>query len=181
MCRADVGCRKLWVFDFDDTLVTTGSRVFVTGTDGVRRPMSTHEYATHVRVPGESFDYSEFERLIRPRPVCRINLIMHGARLVCGPDRVVVLSARTTSAPIEEFLAMNKTPDISAIALASADPSDKARWLEARVRSGDVDYVEFFDDSPANVHAVEEMSTRLKNVSVKATLVMALPACDAEH
>lgn len=169
------------MFDFDDTLVTTGSRVFVTGIDGVRRRMSTHEYATHVRSPGESFDYSEFERLIRPRPIRRINLIMHGARLVCGPDRVVGLSARTTSAPIEEFLAMNNTPDILAVALASADPSDKARWLEDRVSSGDVDSVEFFDDSPANVSAVEEMAARLKGVSVKTTLVRALPGCDVEH
>lgn len=166
MCLAAVTCRKLWVFDFDDTLVKTDSRVFLVEADGTRVVMTPHEYTTRVWNATEryDFDYSEFLQLINPRPIERYVGLLHEARQECGSDRVHVLSARSVAAPIEEFLRTVGAHDVPVHAAGSADPATKAAWVAQRLAAGDVDELEFFDDAVGNVTAIRSLQAALPHV-----------------
>lgn len=156
MCQVPSPCRKLWIFDFDDTLAKTDSRVFLVEPDGTRVVMTPHEYTSRVWNAEEqyNFDYSEFLRLINPRPREEYMERLHLARESCGADRVCVLSARSLPDPIEEFLGMFGAGDVVAHAMGSADPKTKAAWVVQRLATGDVDELEFYDDAVGNVTAI---------------------------
>lgn len=173
MCLATSACRKLWVFDFDDTLAKTDSRVFLVEPDGTRVVMTPHEYTSRVWKAEEqyNFDYSEFLRLINPRPRAEYMELLHRAREACGPQRVCVLSARSIPDPIEEFLAIFGAGDVVAHAMGSANPATKAAWMSQRLSAGDVDELEFFDDAESNVDAIRALQDRHPSVRIAAHLV----------
>jgi len=173
MCFAPSPCRKLWVFDFDDTLAKTGSRVFIVGADGSKIPLEPHEYVARLHGSEErpTFDYSEFLRLIDPRPVQHNVDLLHQARRACGPERVYVLSARSIPDPIEEFLCLVGAADVEAVAAADARPAAKEAWIRQRLDRGDVDELEFFDDFPGNVEAVRALAQEYPRVAFAVHLV----------
>jgi hypothetical protein len=49
------------VFDFDDTLVKTKSRIYLTTKEGRLVALTPGEYAVYEPQPGDVFDYSEFD------------------------------------------------------------------------------------------------------------------------
>ena len=52
--------KKLRVFDFDDTLVKSNSKVFVIN-KGKKKTLTPGEFAIYKQKPGDEFDFSEFE------------------------------------------------------------------------------------------------------------------------
>ncbi len=159
MCQQANKCRKLWIFDFDDTLVKTDSRVFLVEPDGTRVVMTPHEYAACAWALEQqhNFDYSEFLRLINPKPRPVYLDLLHRARKTCGSDRVCVLSARSRPDPIEEFLELFGAGDVAVHALGSVNPGSKAAWVVCRLAEGDVDELEFYDDAVGNVMAIRAL------------------------
>ena len=55
---------KLRVFDFDDTLVKTGSLIHVISAAGEKFDLTPGQYAVYTPQEGDQFDYSDFEKLI---------------------------------------------------------------------------------------------------------------------
>ena len=53
--------KTLSIFDFDDTLVFSGAAVHITHEDGSTESLESHEFATYEELPGDEFDYSEFD------------------------------------------------------------------------------------------------------------------------
>ena len=152
--RAARSTKKLWVFDFDDTLVKTDACTHVTTASGEKFDLSPGEYALYERQEGDVFDYTDFEKLINPRPINWMNLILLEAVECHGPESVVVLSARSYSAPIRQYLDSIGLQNIEVAVLDTADPSAKAKWVAERVERDLPAEVEFFDDSHKNVAAI---------------------------
>ncbi len=158
------GKKRLRIFDFDDTLVVTDARIWVTGIDGNKFSLTPGEFAVYDKAAGEVMDFSEFERLINPRAVAWMVEILREVHAKYGSAGLVILSARTSPAPIVQFLTSVGMPDIEVKALNDASPSVKAHWVDAWIRDRGLDYVEFFDDSHKNVAAVRALQNAHPNV-----------------
>lgn len=147
---------RLWVFDFDDTLVKTGSRVFLSrGDESVA--LTPAQFAAHAREPEDVFDFREFRELIDPRPIDR-NLGLLREALDDPGSSVAIVSARSVPGPIEAFLDIMGLTGIDVNALADADPRAKADWVHRALSSGRFRELVFYDDSLRNVKAVSELS-----------------------
>lgn len=156
--------RKLRVFDFDDTLVKTGSMIHVTNASGEKFDLTPGEYAVYEPLPGDDFDYSDFSKLIDPKEIVWTGKILRS--IIRSGGEVVILTARAAQAPVYQFLEDAGLPAIEVIALASSDPQKKADYIEKRIVEDGVQFVEFFDDSPKNVAAVDALNGKHPGVKI---------------
>ena len=60
--------KKLRVFDFDDTLVKSNSKVYVTN-KGKRKTLTPGEFAIYKQKSGDEFDFSDFDKVIEPKQI----------------------------------------------------------------------------------------------------------------
>ena len=67
---------KLRIFDFDDTIVQSKSRVKVTNKSGNEEMLTPGEYAVYQQKPGDVFDYSEFDRVIEPKEIKALTKVL---------------------------------------------------------------------------------------------------------
>lgn len=167
------GSRKLWVFDFDDTLVKTDSRVFLVNADGSTSALTPSEFVILSQQGDSIFDFQEFALLINPRPLKHMDAILRQAHHDHGSDQIVVLSARGFSGPIQQYVDSIGFTGIKVVALGTADPHAKARWIMERLAVGDIDELDFFDDSFNNVVAVRTAAEKHPHIKVTAYLVLA--------
>lgn len=156
--------KKLRVFDFDDTLVKTGSMIHVTDGSGRKFDLTPGEYAVYEPQPTDEFDYSDFSVLIDPREIVWTVRILRNILRTGG--EAVILTARRHDAPVYQFLEDAGLPPIEVIALASSDPMKKAAYIEKRIVEDGFQFVEFFDDSPKNVEAVESLNGKYPGVKI---------------
>lgn len=157
LVREEKGLKRLRVFDFDDTLVVTDAKVWVTDAQGRRFALTPGEFAVYDKSPGDAFDYTEFQQLINPRAIAWTGRILRNVYDKYGPDGLVILSARSTPEPILQFLHDAGMDGIEVKALNNADPTVKAGWIDQWIRERDLDHVEFFDDSHKNIAAVKQL------------------------
>jgi FMN phosphatase YigB (HAD superfamily) len=160
--------KQLWVFDFDDTLVKTDAVTHVTHADGSKVDMTPGQFAVYEKQPGDTFDYSDFERLVNPRAIWWTNRILRNVYDHHGSQSLVVLSARHVAWPIEQFMREIGLGDVEVVALNSSDPLAKSAWIDARIKRDGLWVVEFFDDSHKNVAAVRELQHLHPEVQIKA-------------
>lgn len=156
--------RKLRVFDFDDTLVKTGSMVHVTNTSGDKFDLSPGEYAVYSPQPGDQFDYSDFDKLIDPQVIVWTAKILRNISAKGG--EVVILTARGRPEPVQEFLKKANLPPLTVVALGDANPQKKADYIRRRIEADDLQHVEFFDDSYKNIVAVEGLKSTFPDVDI---------------
>lgn len=158
---------KLWVFDFDDTLVKTDSCTHVTNTEtGEKFDLTPGELAVYEKRPGDTFDYTDFEKLVNPRPVKWVNRILHNVYTHHGPENIVILTARGHSEPVQHWLTMIGLPGIEIATLGNTSAQMKADWISKRIERSGYTAVEFFDDSHKNVAAVSALRQRHPEVMV---------------
>lgn len=158
--------KRLRVFDFDDTLVKTDAKVHVTDILGETFDLTPGEFAVYDKKPGDTFDYTDFHKLINPRAVKWMNKILRNVYDHHGPNGLVILSARSSHKPIEQFLREAGYVGIEVVALDDATPARKVAWIDERIRRDDLDMVEFFDDSHKNVAGVKGMQAAHPEVKI---------------
>lgn len=156
--------RRLWVFDFDDTLIKTDAKIHVTNSFGKTFDLTSSEFATYEKKHGESFDYSDFHTLINPRAIRWTNKILRNVYMHHGPQNIAILSARGAAEPIRQFLINEGINDVEIVALSNAEPNTKALWIEERINRDNYEAVEFFDDSYKNVNAVRNLRCKYPSV-----------------
>ena len=162
---------KLRVFDFDDTLAQTDSKIYVHTIDGRKVPMSPAQYAVYMPNEGDKFDFTEFDGDIKfGKELKQYTGILR--KMLQSPDtdrKVVVLTARGDAKPVQDFL---KTIDIDVpvIAVNSSDPNLKSQWIEKQIQQG-FDDIYFLDDSPKNIAAVKSMATKYPDIKLRAQIV----------
>ena len=159
---------KLRVFDFDDTLVKSNSRIKIIRDDGTEEYITPAEFAVQGENPDYTYDYSEFESLIGPREIEKVTRILKNVVNAGTNGReVVILTARMPEAeePIRKYLEKIgiDTSKITFVLLGDADPRKKSNWIETRIQDGVTDVL-FLDDSGKNVKAVSDLKDKYPQV-----------------
>ena len=159
--------KKARVFDFDDTLAKTDSKVLYTLPDGTKGNLDATQFAEQynsLKEAGATFDYSEFNQVKKGSKGPLANLAKRFTEAV-GDRDVFVLTARPAEAAeaIQEFLRSTlgiSIPLKNITGLENGTPGAKAMWIAEKVSEGYND-IFFADDSKSNVDAVEKMLTDL--------------------
>ena len=160
--------RKLRVFDFDDTIASTESKIYAIFANGEKKSLTPAEYANYFpkRKEGDKFDYSDFKKIINPKEIPQITKIMKNMIKAAGERYVMVLTARAEMKPIKNFL---KTLglNVKVIGLGSGDPADKREWIGRQIERNNFDDIEFFDDSKKNIKAIEMLRDKYPNIKLR--------------
>lgn len=164
---------KLRVFDFDDTLVHTDSKIHVIKKlTGKKITMTPAEYAVYTEDEGDIFDFSEFSGPIKSaKEFKKYTNVMRAMLKADGSDRkVVVLTARADSQSVKDYL---KTIgiDVPVIGVGSSDPYKKSQWIEDQIAQG-YDDVYFLDDSPKNIAAVDRLKVKYPQTKIRTQNVL---------
>jgi len=154
---------KLRIFDFDDTLVKSNSHIKLTDKDGKERMLTPGEYAVYEKKPGETFDYSEFNQVQEPKEIKALTKVLRNFYNAGGTRRISVLTARSATKPIEDFLKTIGINNIEIVGVGSSDPQKKADWIEDKISQGYND-IFFIDDSPKNVAIVNKLKSQYPDV-----------------
>ena len=157
--------KKLRVFDFDDTLVKTGSIIHVTNSSGEHFDLTPGEFAIYITQPGDAFDFSDFSKLVNPKEIKWTVQILRD--IVASGCEVVILTARNSAAPVHEFLKQIKMSDLQVVALGDSNPLRKSAYIKDRIEADGLDMIEFFDDSYKNIAAVEDLQQIYPHVTIK--------------
>ena len=105
--RSFINESKLRVFDFDDTLAKTASKVKVTYPDGTTEDLSSEEYAEQGEALQNKYDFSEFKKVINPQEIEKVtNILRNVVNADPGGREIVILSARqpAAEAAIKKYL-----------------------------------------------------------------------------
>ena len=159
--------KKARVFDFDDTLAKTKSRVLYLLPDGTEGSLSALEFAEQsgeLAELGAQFDFLEFDTVKKGQkgPLAVLAKKLTEAK---GDRDVFVLTARPAAAEasIQSFLrsALGISVPLSNITgLGDGTAGAKAYWMAEKVSEGYNDLF-FADDAPKNVAAVDKILTDL--------------------
>lgn len=163
--------KKLRVFDLDDTLIRTQSKVLVTKADGSKLQLTPAQYAVYDKAPGDVFDFSHFEDLILPTEIKWTTKILRRVITKRGVNAAVILTARGSKKPVETFFREFQIPAIPIVALGDSDPQAKAQWILYVIKKFNYDVVEFFDDSIKNIKAVENLRPLVPNTKIITRLI----------
>lgn len=163
--------RKLRVFDFDDTLVKTQSKVGVNKANGTKLQLTPGEYAMYKKEPGDEMDYSHFQDLVQPEEIKWMTRVLRRVINKNGVNAAVILTARGSKKPVETFFRLLGIPPIPIVALGDSDPQAKAQWVLYVIKKFNYDTVEFFDDSPRNVAAIEALGPMVPNTKIISRLI----------
>ena len=162
--------KKLRVFDFDDTLVQTNSHIYITHKDGKKSELTPGEYAVYEPKSGDKFDFSDFQKVKQPQEIKGVTDLLRKLAKAEGERSIVILTARGVYKPIKDYLSDIGLRDIYVVALNSADPQDKADWIEQKIKEGYND-VFFIDDSHKNVQAVKALEKKYPNIKLQVRQV----------
>lgn len=152
---------KLFVIDFDDTLVSSESSVKVKHADGETTDLDSASFAYFTPNEGDKINFSDFNHVTRPRLIKKGMDALRDA-VGDGEARTVILTARPkgSASAVKKFLEGQGVKGVDVVALQSSDPMDKARWIEKNMEG--VDDIEFTDDSSDNVEAVATLKGKTK-------------------
>ena len=162
--------RTLRVFDFDDTIAKTSSKVGVTEFDSNSNVqlkdkylITPGEYAVFDKDPAKryEFDYGDFANVVDPRLIDQTFSILKSVVKKMREDQgipAVILTARGHDANknIREFLA-SLDITIPVKTLDGSAPELKSNWIKKIMLDRDIPHVEFFDDSVKNIRAVDSL------------------------
>jgi hypothetical protein len=153
----------LRIFDFDDTLTFTGSKIYIRNKErgDLKKTLTPAEYAVFDKAEmddEDDFDYSDFSKLIEPRKIDWTLNILKRVIEKHGVGGVAILTARGHREPVEEFLEMEGFPSgIEIIALGDSNPMKKAEWISNKIENEGLRQVDFFDDSKKNIVAARQL------------------------
>ena len=158
--KIDKPIKKARVFDFDDTVARTNSKVFATK-DGKRKVLTAEEFAKQgerLEAEGWKMDFSDFNKVVEGKKGPLFDL-MKKMKDAAGERDMFILTARSPeSAPaIKQFLdAMGiNIPLKNITGLGNSSGKAKADWLVDKAAEGYNDFY-FADDAPQNVKAVRD-------------------------
>lgn len=178
---------KLVIFDFDDTLVKTNSKVRMKKSTGEILHLTPAEYAVYEKEPEDQPDYSDFTRVAEPEPI--EYMIDKLKNEIDSGSHVIILTARgPIAAPkIKKYLRRQVGKTIPVIALGDSLPEKKAEKILKFAISKKFNEIEFYDDSPKNIEAANKIKKlldsnneikelfKLKGMDIKLTNVHVRP------
>ena len=163
--------KKLRIFDFDDTLFETEAKVIITSDDGISREITPAEYAVYEPLPGDKFDFSQFNAIINPTLIRSIAKRFY--KIVTSTDgsrKSVILTARGSEAAphIKDTIKKYFRVNIEVVTLGTGDPMAKANWILNKIQNEGYNDIFFVDDSSKNILATYRT---ISNLPIKYKLV----------
>ena len=147
----------LYIFDFDDTLALTNSRVRVTKADGSTIEMNSREFAKYREEPGDVPDFSGFMSVPGGTLIRGTVDAMEDAISQYGIRSVFIVTARAFGSrdSVRKFLTDNgvTVPKI----ITTAGSAGKADWLRSKLITGDYDQVHVFEDCTKNIQMLGQV------------------------
>ena len=159
--KIDAPIKKIRVFDLDDTLLHTKSKIMYTMPDGVKGKIDAATFAKEagkLESEGAEWDFSEFSKIMEGRkgPLFDVAKTIADKR---GTEDLFVLTARPADAagPIREFLKSLglDIPLKNITGLGNGAPEAKADWMVSKAAEGYNDFY-FTDDHTGNVKSVKD-------------------------
>ena len=161
--------KKLRVFDFDDTLVKSNSKVYVIN-KGKKKTLTTGQFAIYKQKSGDEFDFSDFDKVIEPKQIKSMFKVFKNIYKASGSRRLTILTARTSYKPVRQFLKDVGYNDVYVVALGDANPQKKSNWVKSQIEKG-YDDILFFDDSNKNINAVKALGKKYPSIKLNTRLV----------
>ena len=175
--RAQTVHKRAYIFDFDETIVTTEAKMHVLRNGVHYKSFNTKEFNAYVKQPGDTFDFSDFNdgELILKAKKYKMWPVLKNVSNAVKEDRstseIFILTARapTVRSYIYEYLKRNGIDiEISHI-FTLGDNIGKVNISEEKRKvlhalSNKYDAVFFFDDDPKNIQlakSVPGIKTRL--------------------
>ena len=143
----------LYIFDFDDTLAITDSRVKVIR-GGEEIIMTSREFAHFPFNPTtDSLDFGDFARA--EGTLIKATVEEMRDAMGSGAD-VYIVTARSMAKPVEQFLKqeIGQHPPV----IATAGSAGKSPWLSDKLRSGQYTRVVVYEDCEKNIRALKEVT-----------------------
>jgi len=172
---------KLLIFDIDDTLLITDTKVFVTKGGRIVRTLSSAEFNDDVLRPGERYDYSDFSSLKTMKRGIFTPYIKTLRREYAKGTHICILTARQITDKIKQFF-LDAGIDIKdELIIAVNDPKQpytgnvaqrKSQAISSLIEKGEYDTIVFFDDNKENLRQAE---TVCKALGVKLVPVHVIP------
>ena len=161
--------KKLRVFDFDDTLVKSNSKVYVIN-KGKRKTLTPGQFAIYKKKSGDEFDFSDFDKVIEPKQIKSMFKVFNNIYKASGSRRLTILTARAAYKPVRKFLKDVGFNDVYVVALGDSNPQKKADWVQSQIQKG-YDDILFLDDFPKNVKVVKKLKQKYPNIKMDARVV----------
>jgi|TARA_B100002003_G_scaffold232471_1_gene244342 HAD superfamily hydrolase (TIGR01509 family) len=161
--------KKLRVFDFDDTLVKSNSKVYVIN-KGKKKTLTTGQFAIYKQKSGDEFDFSDFDKVIEPKQIKSMFKVFKNIYKASGSRRLTILTARASYKPVRQFLKDVGYNDVYVVALGNANPQKKSNWVKSQIEKG-YDDILFFDDSNKNINAVKALGKKYPSIKLNTRLV----------
>jgi len=165
MRAQELGSGKLVIFDIDDTLVNTDTRVNVVRDGKIIKQLNSHDFTHYKLQPGESFDFGAFkdarEFFTKARPIP--GMIKQLKQDIATGNRVIMLTARSDFNDRDVFLDtfrrfgidMDKVHVYRAgnLAIKAATEEKKKIILKHLLGKEHFDKLIMYDDSVPNLNA----------------------------
>ena len=161
--------KKLRVFDFDDTLVKSNSKVYVVN-KGKKKTLTPGEFAIYKKKSGDEFDFSDFDKVIEPKQIKSMFKVFNNIYKASGSRRLTILTARAAYKPVRKFLKDVGFNDVYVVALGDSNQQKKADWIKSQIQKGYNDIL-FLDDSPKNVKVVKQLKQKYPKIKMDARVV----------
>jgi hypothetical protein len=172
--RPNMPKKKIRIFDFDDTVARTNSKVFAEK-EGERIELTAEEFAEkgiELIDQGYEMDFTDFNKVVEGKKGPLFDLIKK-LKEAPGERDLFILTARAPESQqaIYEFMkAMGvEIPLENITGLGKSDGEAKANWIIDKAAEGYNDFY-FADDAPQNVKAVR---TALDVIDVKSKVQQA--------
>ena len=149
----------LFIFDFDDTLAITDSRVRVIR-DGQDILMTSREFAHFPIRSTDTIDFGDFMRASGTLIQDTVEIMQQA--ILDGAD-VHIVTARAIAQPVTNFLEeqLGHAPPV----VATAGSAGKVPWLEQKLATGDYDRVVVFEDCEKNIRALKDTVDNFNNAN----------------
>lgn len=155
--------KKLFIFDFDDTLAKTNSRVKVINPKKGEFMLTPAQYAIYKPDPEDQFDYSEFDELIEPEELPTYVRRLKSA-INTGQD-VSIVTARGSERPVALFLKnVGITHGVKIVPVGSSNPHKKIEYIEKKLANNNYSDVIMYDDAPKNIEAFGTLQKKYSNI-----------------
>lgn len=159
--------KVLYIFDFDDTLARTKSKIYVSNElSGEELTLTPAEFALYEPKAGDKFDFSDFNKLIKPQEIDWTLKLLRRVVEKYGHDGAVILTARQFAKPVRRFLKDRGLGDIQIQPLGDGHPEKKSNWISAVIQNLDLEKIVFFDDSHKNVQVVRKIKEQFPDVKI---------------
>ena len=155
----------LFIFDFDDTLAKTTSKMKISR-DGDTIEFTSREFADYRPQPNDIPDYSDFDKAEGETIDETLKSMINSIRMY-GDENVFIVTARGLAEPVKQFLYEKGVtpPEV----IATSGSTGKKTWLENMLNKNNYSEVVVYEDSAKNLEMLRDVVEQ-HNLTVGANI-----------